>query len=298
MEKKIKGIILAGGYGTRLFPLTKGTSKQLLPVYDKPMIYYPLSVLMNSDITEILIISTPKDIMRFKDLFGSGKQIGLEISYAVQNKPNGIAEAFIIGEKFIGNDNVCLILGDNIFHGKNFNLILNSAKDSLQNDNKPSIFGFMVENPQDFGIIEFNSKRKIIKIIEKPIKSNSKYAVVGLYFYTNDVLKIVKGIKPSLRGELEITDINNYYLHNHTLNVIKLNKSFSWLDTGTFDSLIKASEYMKNIEIVTGEKVACVEQVAYEKGFIDLKQLKFIANSMKNSSYGKYLTDKINNYKN
>ena len=295
MKKKIKGIILAGGYGTRLFPLTKGTSKQLLPVYDKPMIYYPLSVLMITGIKEILLISTPKDIIRFKDLLGNGNHIGLKISYAVQDEPKGIAEAFIIGKEFIKNDNVCLILGDNLFHGKNLELLLASARKILQNDNKSSIFGYHVNNPQDFGIIQFNSQGSILKIIEKPKNPKSDLAVVGLYFYTNDVVEIVKKIKPSLRNELEITDINNYYLQINRLNVIKLKKDFSWLDTGTFDALIKASEYIKNVENKTGIKVACLEEIAFELGLINSNQLNDIGISMGQSSYGQYLINKLKN---
>jgi glucose-1-phosphate thymidylyltransferase len=295
LVKKIKGIILAGGHGTRLFPLTKGTSKQLIPVYDKPMIYYPLSVLMDTEIYDILIISTPNDTKRFEDLFGNGNEIGLNISYAIQNEPRGIAEAFIIGKEFIGNDHVCLILGDNIFHGNNFKFILKSAKNKLIEKNICSIFGYQVNNPSNFGVIEIDSFNNIISIEEKPIKPKSNHAVVGLYFYTNDVVDVVKQITPSLRQELEITDINEYYLSMDKLECIELDKSFSWLDTGTFDSLIEASEYMKNVEISTGSKVGCIEEIAFENKLINLKQLKTIANSMIQSSYGKYLLNKVNN---
>ena len=250
---------------------------------------------MITGIKEILLISTPKDIIRFKDLLGNGNHIGLKISYAVQDEPKGIAEAFIIGKEFIKNDNVCLILGDNLFHGKNLELLLASARKILQNDNKSSIFGYHVNNPQDFGIIQFNSQGSILKIIEKPKNPKSDLAVVGLYFYTNDVVEIVKKIKPSLRNELEITDINNYYLQINRLNVIKLKKDFSWLDTGTFDALIKASEYIKNVENKTGIKVACLEEIAFELGLINSNQLNDIGISMGQSSYGQYLINKLKN---
>ena len=297
MKRIIKGIILSGGNGTRLFPLTKGTSKQLLPVYDKPMIYYPLSVLMNTGITDILIISSTKDISRYRDLFGKGTNIGLNITYAVQKQPNGIAEAFIIAKDFIKDDYVCLILGDNIFHGKNFNSILKKSKENLLKNDRCNIFGYEVNNASDFGVIEFDSDDKIISIEEKPLETKSNYAVVGLYFYTNDVVDIVKLIKPSERGELEITDINKYYIKKNKLDFIKLDKNFSWLDTGTFDSLIEAAEYVKKIEFSTGKKIACIEEIAFERNLINLKQLKTIANSMAQSSYGRYLINSVKNAK-
>ena len=298
MKKKIKGIILAGGKGTRLFPLTKGTSKQLLPVYDKPMIYYPLSVLMDAGIREILIISTSKDLNSFKDLFGDGKEIGLSIQYSAQQNPNGIAEAFIIGEKFIMNDNVCLILGDNIFHGKKLNSVLNQAVENITKKNISTIFGFKVNNPIDFGVLEFDKNDKVISIEEKPLIPKSNYAVVGMYFYTNDIIKIAKHIKPSKRNELEITDINNMYIYSNNLEVIKLDKSFSWLDTGTFDSLVEATEFVKMMESKNENKIGCIEQIAYEKGYINLSELKYLAKSMENSSYGRYLFAKYKSYKN
>jgi len=283
-----KGIILAGGYGTRLYPLTYGTSKQLLPVYDKPMIYYSLSTLMNAGIKDIMIISTPNDLPRFKNLFKDGKHIGLNISYAHQKTPNGIAESLIIGADFIGNDNICLILGDNIFHGNNFISLLDKARLNLEN-NYSTIFGVEVDNPNDFGVIEFDSENKIYNIVEKPDNALSKIIVSGLYYYTNDVIKIAKNLKPSLRGELEITDINNHYLSQNKLRLVKLDSETSWIDTGTYDSLIQASKYFQDYENKTAKKVACIEEIALRLGYIDKKKLICIANSMKNSNYGKYL---------
>ena len=283
-----KGIILAGGYGTRLYPLTYGTSKQLLPVYDKPMIYYSLSTLMNAGIKDIMIISTPNDLPRFKDLFKDGKHIGLNISYAHQKKPNGIAESLIIGADFIGNDNICLILGDNIFHGNNFISLLDKARLNLEN-NYSTIFGVEVDNPNDFGVIEFDSQNKIHNIVEKPDNASSKFIVSGLYYYTNDVVKIAMNLKPSPRGELEITDINNHYLSQNKLRLVKLDSETSWIDTGTYDSLIKASKYFQDYENKTAKKVACIEEIALSLRYIDKTKLISIANSMKNSSYGKYL---------
>ena len=283
-----KGIILAGGYGTRLYPLTYGTSKQLLPVYDKPMIYYSLSTLMNAGIKDIMIISTPNDLPRFKDLFKDGKHIGLNISYAHQKKPNGIAESLIIGADFIGNDNICLILGDNIFHGNNFISLLDKARLNLE-DNCSTIFGVEVDNPNDFGVIEFDSQNKVHNIIEKPDNALSNIIVSGLYYYTNNVVKIAKKLKPSPRGELEITDINNHYLSQNKLRLVKLDSETSWIDTGTYDSLIQASEYFQNYENKTAKKIACIEEIAFNLGYIDKTKLISIANSMKNSNYGKYL---------
>ena len=283
-----KGIILAGGYGTRLYPLTYGTSKQLLPVYDKPMIYYSLSTLMNAGIKDIMIISTPNDLPRFKDLFKDGKHIGLNISYAHQKKPNGIAESLIIGADFIGNDNICLILGDNIFHGNNFISLLDKARLNLEN-NYSTIFGVEVDNPNDFGVIEFDSQNKIHNIVEKPDNASSNIIVSGLYYYTNDVLQIAMNLKPSPRGELEITDINNHYLSQNKLRLVKLDSETSWIDTGTYDSLIKASKYFQDYENKTAKKVACIEEIALSLRYIDKTKLISIANSMKNSSYGKYL---------
>ena len=283
-----KGIILAGGYGTRLYPLTYGTSKQLLPVYDKPMIYYSLSTLMNAGIKDIMIISTPNDLPRFKDLFKDGKHIGLNISYAHQKNPNGIAESLIIGADFIGNDNICLILGDNIFHGNNFISLLDKARLNLEN-NYSTIFGVEVDNPNDFGVIEFDSQNKIHNIVEKPDNASSNIIVSGLYYYTNDVLQIAMNLKPSPRGELEITDINNHYLSQNKLRLVKLDSETSWIDTGTYDSLMKAAKYFQDYENKTAKKVACIEEIALNLGYIDKKKLKNTANSMKNSNYGRYL---------
>lgn len=290
--KLIKGIILAGGYGSRLYPLTLGTSKQLLPVYDKPMIYYPLSTLMNAGIRDILIISTSEDLPRFKNLLKDGKEIGLNISYKKQNKPNGIAESIIIGADFIEDNNVCLILGDNIFHGNNFNFFLDKARLSLEN-NYSTIFGVEVDKPNDFGVIEFDSENKIHNIVEKPDKTTSKTVVSGLYYYTNDVVNIARNLKPSSRGELEITDINNHYLSHNKLKLVKLDSEISWIDTGTYDSLIEASKYFQDFENKTGKKVACIEEIALRLGLIDRLQFVKIADSMSMSNYGKYLVKKI-----
>ena len=289
-----KGIILAGGYGTRLYPLTYGTSKQLLPVYDKPMIYYSLSTLMNAGIKDIMIISTPNDLPRFKDLFKDGKHIGLNISYAHQKNPNGIAESLIIGADFIGNDNICLILGDNIFHGNNFISLLDKARLNLEN-NYSTIFGVEVDNPNDFGVIEFDSQNKIHNIVEKPDNASSNIIVSGLYYYTNDIVNVAKNLMPSSRGELEITDVNNFYLSKKRLKLVKLDSDISWIDTGTYDSLIQASKYFQDYENKTAKKVACIEEIAFDMGYIDNKKLISIANSMRNSKYGKYLQKIINN---
>lgn len=291
--KVTKGIILAGGYGSRLHPLTLATSKQLIPVYDKPMIYYPLSTLMQAGIRDILIISTKKDLPRFKDLLNDGSKIGLSISYKLQNKPNGIAEAFIIGSDFIGDNNVCLILGDNIFHGNNFTNYLKNAQDNLKNDYS-TIMGVDVNIPNDFGVIEFDSKKNIVKIIEKPNVTKSKTIVSGLYFYTNDVKRIAKSLKPSKRGELEITDLNNKYIADNKLKLVKLSSKISWIDTGTYDSLIEASKYFKEYENKTGKKVGCIEEIALSLNYINKSQMLKIANSMIKSSYGKYLLDILN----
>lgn len=286
--KKIKGIILAGGYGSRLYPLTFATSKQLIPVYDKPMIYYPLSTLMQAGIRDILIISTEKDIPRFKDLLKDGNNIGLNISYKEQISPKGIAEAFIIANEFIDEENVCLILGDNIFHGNNFEKYLNKAKENLEK-NYSTIMGVNVNIPNDFGVIEFDKDFNIKEIVEKPKITKSKTVVSGLYFYTNDVTKIAKDLKPSERGELEITDINNHYLKKSKLKLINLRSEISWIDTGTYDSLIEASKYFQNYESLTGKKVGCIEEIALDLNYIDNNQVLKIANSMSKSSYGDYL---------
>ncbi len=279
---------MAGGYGSRLYPLTFAASKQLLPVYDKPMIYYPLSTLMHAGIRDILIISTKEDLPRFKNLLKNGKQIGLNISYLHQKSPNGIAESFIIGSEFIGNDNVCLILGDNIFHGDEFISFLDKARINLKN-NASTIFGVNVEKPNEFGVIEFDSENKIFNIVEKPVNTLSNMIVSGLYYYTNDIVNVAKNLMPSSRGELEITDVNNFYLSKKRLKLVKLDSDISWIDTGTYDSLIQASKYFQDYENSTSKKVACIEEIALNLGYIDSKQLRILADSMKNSNYGKYL---------
>ena len=286
--KSIKGIILAGGTGSRLYPLTLGTSKQLLPVYDKPMIYYPLSVFMQAEIKDILIISSEHDLPKFKKLLGDGSKLGIQISYKVQFEPNGIAESFIIGEDFICDDNVCLILGDNIFHGDEFISNINTAKKDLSNGYS-SIFGVSVPNPESFGVIEFDDKNNIIDISEKPDFAKSNIIVSGLYFYTNDVIKFAKKLKPSYRGEKEITDINNCYLKSKKLKLNLLDSSIAWIDTGTYGSLIKASKYFEDYEKKTGKKVACIEEIAFNMGYITKNELDKIAKFMSNSDYGKYL---------
>jgi len=281
----MKGIILAGGKATRLYPITKAVSKQLLPVYDKPMIYYPLSVLMLAGIRDILVISTPKDIIRFKDLLGDGGQLGINISYAVQPQPQGIAQSFIIGREFIGKDSVCLILGDNIFYGHNLTEVLKKAS-SLKDG--AFIFGYYVNNPSRYGTIEFDNNGNVISIQEKPKKPKSNWAVVGLYFYDNNVVGISKKLKPSKRGELEITDVNNAYLKIGKLKVELLGRGYAWLDTGTYESLIDASIFIKTIEERQGLKIGCVEEIAYRMGFIEKKQLEKLAGGL-TTDYGEYL---------
>ena len=290
--KSVKGIILAGGNGSRLYPLTFGTSKQLLPVYDKPMIYYPLSIFMLAEIKDILIISTKEDLPKFKKLLGNGKSLGINISYDVQLEPNGIAEAFLIGKNFIGDDNVSLILGDNIFHGKNFISHVIKAKENL-NCGYSSIFGVSVQNPESFGVIEFDDENNVIRINEKPEKAKSNIIVSGLYFYTNDVIKYAKKLSPSKRGEKEIADINNFYLSLKKLKLNLLESDISWIDTGTYSSLIQASKYFEDYENKTGKKAACIEEIALNMGYIDDKQLFKIANTMNNSEYGNYLLNFI-----
>jgi glucose-1-phosphate thymidylyltransferase len=282
----MKGIILAGGAGTRLYPITRSISKQIIPVYDKPMIYYPLSVLMLAGIREILIISTPTDIKLYEELFGTGEQLGLKISYKIQPSPDGLAQAFILGEDFIGTDNVCLILGDNIFYGYNFRLIV---EESAKLEDGAIVFGYYVKDPQRYGVVEFNEERKVVSIEEKPEKPKSSYAVTGLYFYSNDVVKKAKSLKPSARGELEITDLNRLYLEENRLNVKLLGRGFAWLDTGTHDSLLQASNFIATIEQRQGLKVSCIEEIAYKKGFISREQLIALAQPLSKNQYGEYL---------
>ena len=284
----MKGIILAGGSGTRLYPITRGVSKQLLPVYDKPMIYYPLSVLMLAGVQEILIISTIKDLPNFRKLLGDGSEIGLKLSYKEQPSPDGLAQAFIIGEDFIGNDDVCLVLGDNIFYGSGFSgMLKNAIKNILER--KSTVFGYYVKDPERFGVAEFDNKGNVISIEEKPENPKSNYAVVGLYFYTNNVVKIAKKVKPSSRGELEITSINKEYLKNNDLKVELLGRGFAWLDTGTHDSLLEAGRFIESIEKRKGLKVACLEEIAYRMKYIDKPQLIKLAQPLKKNGYGQYL---------
>lgn len=291
----MKGIILAGGSGTRLYPITKGVSKQLLPIYDKPMIYYPMSVLMLAGIRDILVISTPEDLSGFKRLLGDGSNYGVNLSYAEQASPDGLAQAFIIGEDFIGEDSVCLVLGDNIFYGQGFNQMLVKALNNAEKNGDASVFGYYVSDPKRYGVAEFNDDGKCLSIEEKPDIPKSNYAVVGLYFYPNRVVEFAKGIKPSKRGELEITDLNKVFLEEGRLNVEKLGRGFVWLDTGTHESLSEASTFVEVIEKRQGLKIACLEAIAYDNKWINDEKLRELAQPMSKNQYGMYLLDLIKN---
>lgn len=288
----MKAIILAGGTGSRLFPVTLVVSKQLLPVYDKPMIYYPLSTLLLAGIKEVLLISTPEDMPAYQRLLGSGKQWGISLSYKIQKQPNGLAEAFLLGEAFIGKDPVCLILGDNIFYGDGFQKTLSSAKEKTESSNLATVFGYTVKNPQRYGVIEFNEQGKALSIEEKPSNPKSNQAVVGLYFYPNTVVEIAKKVAPSARGELEITSVNQVFLKAGNLHVEPLGRGFAWLDTGTHESLLTAGQFIETIEKRQGLKVGCLEEIAYEKGFISLEQLRAQARRLQNTTYGNYLMER------
>ncbi|MGG4094729.1 MULTISPECIES: glucose-1-phosphate thymidylyltransferase RfbA [Paenibacillus] len=287
----MKGIILAGGSGTRLYPLTKGISKQLLPIYDKPMIYYPLSVLMLAGIKEILIISTPRDLPIFKNLFGDGKQLGMSFSYKEQSEPKGLAEAFILGKDFIGSDNVCLVLGDNIFYGQRFSEVL---KKGFSLEDGAMIFGYYVKNPVDYGVVEFNERKRVVSIEEKPQKPKSNYAIPGLYFYDNDVVDIAASVKPSTRGELEITSVNEVYLNMNKLNVEIFGRGMAWLDTGTHQGLLEASNFVEAVQKRQGLYIACIEEIAFRMGYINTSELEKLANPLLKTEYGAYLLDLAN----
>ncbi|MCF0130041.1 MAG: glucose-1-phosphate thymidylyltransferase RfbA [Pseudobutyrivibrio sp.] len=290
----MKGIILAGGSGTRLYPLTKAISKQIMPIYDKPMIYYPLSTLMLAGIREVLIISTPRDLPVFEELLGDGSQLGMRIEYAIQEAPNGLAEAFIIGADFIGSDAVALVLGDNIFYGQSFSKVLKSAAERTESQPGATIFGYYVRDPREYGVVEFDENGVAISIEEKPEKPKSNYAVPGLYFYDNSVVEIAKSIKPSARGELEITAVNNEYLNRGNLHVETLGRGFAWLDTGNHDMLLAAAEFVSTFQKRQGMYVSCIEEIAYKRGFIDKDQLLKLAEPLMKTEYGKYLVDVAN----
>jgi glucose-1-phosphate thymidylyltransferase len=289
----MKGIILAGGSGTRLYPITKGVSKQLLPIYDKPMIYYPLSVLMLAGLKEILIISTPEDLPNFKKLLGDGSNFGISLTYKEQPSPDGLAQAFIIGEDFIGDDDVCLVLGDNIFHGQGLSQMLISARENVENEGKSTVFGYYVNDPERYGVAEFDDEGNVISIEEKPRHPKSNFAVVGLYFYTNEVVEIAKNIKPSDRGELEITTVNETFLKKGKLKVELMGRGYAWLDTGTHESLLEASSFIQTIEKRQGLKVACLEEIAYEEGFISAEKVLELAKPLAKSGYGQYLIKRV-----
>lgn len=289
----MKGIVLAGGSGTRLYPITKGVSKQLLPIYDKPMIYYPISVLMLSGIKEILIISTPHDLPNFQKLLGDGSDIGVSFTYVEQPSPDGLAQAFILGEAFIGNDDVCLVLGDNIFYGHGMTKLIHAAKNNVKNQGMATVFGYYVSDPQRYGVAEFDADGNVTSIEEKPSVPKSNYAVVGLYYYTNEVVEIAKSITPSDRGELEITSVNEEYLKRKSLKVELMGRGYAWLDTGTHDSLTEASNFIQTIEKRQGLKVACLEEIAYEQGFITKEKVLSLAEKLKKTGYGQYLIKRV-----
>ena len=293
----MKGIVLAGGSGTRLYPITKGVSKQLLPVYDKPMIYYPISVLIQAGIKEILIISTPEDLPGFERLLGDGSKLGLNFSYAKQPSPDGLAQAFIIGKEFIGNDSVCLVLGDNIFYGYGLEELVKKAKENVETHAQANVFGYYVNNPKRYGVVEFDKSGKVLSVEEKPTEPKSNYAVVGLYFYPNSVIEIAENIKPSQRGELEITSVNEEYLKRSELEVNVMGRGFAWLDTGTHDSLAEAGEFVKALEKRQGLKIGCIEENCLEQGFISKKEAISIGQDLSMTEYGQYLINRANRWK-
>ena len=290
----MKGIILAGGSGTRLYPLTKAISKQIMPIYDKPMIYYPLSILMLAGIREVLIISTPRDLPVFEDLLGDGSQLGMDIQYKIQEAPNGLAEAFIIGDEFIGTDSVALVLGDNIFYGQSFSKVLRETAHRTETEPGATIFGYYVRNPREYGVVEFNDEGIAISIEEKPDYPRSNYAVPGLYFYDNDVVDIAKNVEPSARGELEITSVNNEYLRRGNLHVETLGRGFAWLDTGNHEMLLSAANFVETFQKRQGLYISCIEEIAYKRGFIDEDRLRKLAGPLMKTDYGKYLIDVAN----
>ncbi|WP_060825341.1 glucose-1-phosphate thymidylyltransferase RfbA [Sulfurospirillum cavolei] len=289
----MKGIILAGGSGTRLYPITRGVSKQLVPVYDKPMIYYPLSVLMLAGIREVLIISTPQDLPRFEELLQDGSELGMKFSYVVQPSPDGLAQAFLLGEEFIGNESVCLVLGDNIFYGQGLTGLLEKSVENVEKEGKATVFGYYVSDPERYGVVDFDENETVLSIEEKPQYPKSNYAVVGLYFYPNSVVQIAKNVKPSERGELEITSVNQAYLTQGALKVELMGRGFAWLDTGTHESLLDAGQFIQTIEKRQSLKVACLEEIAYDKGYINKEQLLALAEPLKKNQYGQYLLKKV-----